>query len=664
MGISEAAGKVGPPGPKAVEPGETPGKTPGKTPGEGRCGRRCGQLAAVPPVPGGEDPPDLPADLEACLSTQGMEHQRLAPVTVRSLKSRPALSRLLEAVATGGPSGLARALQAGGDRSPLLDPLLMLALTRMVIPDLELEGLFTALRRLALEALVPEDGPQAAVAGPHESRKSHEFADSPESLGFPEPPDSADFPGPTESPKSPDSPDSPDSPESPEPPLLPPLRFLAALAYQCFLTGYVYSLSDREESLARSMETLLVNRAMAGPAGGPAGGSAGGPEVAPGIGTNEGGRKEPEGKLGREAPEPAGLHAARVAVLACYIPIFRWERAPEVVEWTGASDHPDLAALIRQQLTEPLEEERLRGEVPKRGEIRGRVSEEVRVHYEENPYPRWTSVDRNEPRSPAAVLGDLFPESVPPGLERMDPPRILVAGCGTGQHLLQLHYRFRGARIHGLDLSRSGLAFAERRIREHGAEGITLEQADILSLTGWEERFDIVESVGVLQHLEDPVRGWRILRDLLRPGGLMKIGIYSRLARRQVRAARKYLQERGFGSSEEEVRRARSELAKRHSGSHEGGFLSIKDFYSMQECRDLLFHAHELTFTLPRVEEILRSLKLDFLGFELPDPEIRRSFLSAHPQEGAERDLAAWHHFERRNPSTFAKLYQLWLQAV
>ena len=44
------------------------------------------------------------------------------------------------------------------------------------------------------------------------------------------------------------------------------------------------------------------------------------------------------------------------------------------------------------------------------------------------------------------------------------------------------------------------------------ATWITLEQADILSLAGRGERFDIIESVGVLQHLEDPLRGWRILR--------------------------------------------------------------------------------------------------------------------------------------------------------
>ena len=89
----------------------------------------------------------------------------------------------------------------------------------------------------------------------------------------------------------------------------------------------------------------------------------------------------------------------------------------------------------------------------------------------------------------------------------MKDPRIRVAGCGTGQHLLQLHHRSRGARIHGVDLSLSSLAFAKRKIQEHGADGITLEQADILSLAGRGERFDIIESVGVLQHLEDPLRG-------------------------------------------------------------------------------------------------------------------------------------------------------------
>ena len=53
-----------------------------------------------------------------------------------------------------------------------------------------------------------------------------------------------------------------------------------------------------------------------------------------------------------------------------------------------------------------------------------------------------------------------------------------------------------------------------------------------------DERFDLVESSGVLHHMEDPQEGWRILTGLVKPGGLMKIALYSEIARQDVVAAR------------------------------------------------------------------------------------------------------------------------------
>ena len=52
-------------------------------------------------------------------------------------------------------------------------------------------------------------------------------------------------------------------------------------------------------------------------------------------------------------------------------------------------------------------------------------------------------------------------------------------------------------------------------------------QADILQLKNLERKFDIVESVGVLHHMNDPVHGLKILRDLLEPDGLLIMSICS-----------------------------------------------------------------------------------------------------------------------------------------
>ena len=54
-------------------------------------------------------------------------------------------------------------------------------------------------------------------------------------------------------------------------------------------------------------------------------------------------------------------------------------------------------------------------------------------------------------------------------------------------------------------------------------------QADILHLHQIGKKFDIIESAGVLHHMNEPMAGWRVLTDLLKSGGLMKVGLYSEL---------------------------------------------------------------------------------------------------------------------------------------
>ena len=92
-----------------------------------------------------------------------------------------------------------------------------------------------------------------------------------------------------------------------------------------------------------------------------------------------------------------------------------------------------------------------------------------------------------------------------------------------------------------VDLSLTSLAYAVRKTRELGIGNIEYRQADILALGALTERFDVVDCTGVLHHLADPVAGWRILCSLLRPGGLMRIGLYSEQARRHVVRAREFI---------------------------------------------------------------------------------------------------------------------------
>jgi SAM-dependent methyltransferase len=237
---------------------------------------------------------------------------------------------------------------------------------------------------------------------------------------------------------------------------------------------------------------------------------------------------------------------------------------------------------------------------------------------------------------------------------------VLVAGCGTGAHAVKVASRYAGARVLAVDLSRASLAYAQRQAGALGLDGIRFAQADILGLGSLEDRFDLIECSGVLHHLADPEAGWQVLTGLLAPGGLMKIGLYSRAGRHAIDAARALVAERGWPPTLQGMRAARAAIRALPADHPAAPVADELDFCAASSCRDLLFHVQEVAFTLDRVATALAALDLDFLGFELFDPNLRTAFQARFPEPDALRDLAAWAAFEADNPDAFRTMYQFW----
>ena len=74
---------------------------------------------------------------------------------------------------------------------------------------------------------------------------------------------------------------------------------------------------------------------------------------------------------------------------------------------------------------------------------------------------------------------------------------------------------------------------------ELGFNNIKFIQGDILDLKQLNKKFDIIESVGVIHHMADPLKGWKSLVDCLKKDGLMLIGLYSEKARKNIATIRK-----------------------------------------------------------------------------------------------------------------------------
>jgi hypothetical protein len=85
------------------------------------------------------------------------------------------------------------------------------------------------------------------------------------------------------------------------------------------------------------------------------------------------------------------------------------------------------------------------------------------------------------------------------------------------------------------------------------------------------------------------------------------------------------------------------------------------DFFTLSECRDLLFHVQEHTFDLGRIAAFLSENALEFLGFDV-GPDVTHRYIQRFPEDAARTNLKNWATFEQENPDTFIGMYQFWLQ--
>ena len=149
--------------------------------------------------------------------------------------------------------------------------------------------------------------------------------------------------------------------------------------------------------------------------------------------------------------------------------------------------------------------------------------------------------------------------------------------------------------------------------------------------------------------------------DLLKPSGLMRIGLYSELARNHILEVRKEIALLKLGTSEADIREFRYSLAESRKENHQLLTKSL-DFFSLSELRDAIFHVQEHRFTLPRIKSCINELGLKFCGFE--DKDIVSRFVKFHGKGSDTCDLVLWHKFEESNPDIFIEMYQFWCQKL
>lgn len=390
------------------------------------------------------------------------------------------------------------------------------------------------------------------------------------------------------------------------------VRLLCALAHQCFINEYVFAETEQETRQAGELRDLLMRRFA---------------------------RSE-------------DIASALLAAVGAYMPLHALPAAPEMARrrWPAAA-----AGLVRRQIVEPLRDADAAAAIAALTPIQDGVSLKVMQQYAENPYPRWTV-------NPLAALSAEWRSSpAAPGDGPGAISDILIAGCGTGQHVFQVVHNFPTARVLAIDISRPSLAYAQRKAREADLPNIEYAQADILQLASIGRSFDLIEAVGVLHHLDDPEQGWRVLLSLLRPNGEMRLGLYSEAGRRTITAVRTFVAEQGYRPTVEDIRRGRQVILAEAERRRWQETIRSGDFYSASGCRDLLFNVMEHRFTIQRIKTFLDREQLAFLGFDLEKP-VLEAFRQRFPADNCLTDLDLWARFEADNPQTFRQMYQFMMR--
>lgn len=310
--------------------------------------------------------------------------------------------------------------------------------------------------------------------------------------------------------------------------------------------------------------------------------------------------------------------------------------------------------IIVQQIDDIEKEKILQKGIKNLTQIDNEVSNKVRNQYEDNPFPRW---DANLKKINTVPYIHVIKSQTHKSFKKIPIKKILVAGCGTGLHPINIALCDPKVSIDAIDLSLNSLAYGKRQAEKMNIKNINWYQADILKLKNHKKNYDVIEASGVLHHMENPEEGFKILANKLNKNGLFKIGLYSKIYRETLINKKKFLKQNKIGISDQSIREARQLLMEKD-------ILMNSDYFSKSQFIDMLLHEQEVSFTIKELINIF-SENFQFLGFLFPGQqrnENEKLFRNYYSNTEKIYDIDKWDKIEKENESLFISMYQFWLQ--
>ena len=202
--------------------------------------------------------------------------------------------------------------------------------------------------------------------------------------------------------------------------------------------------------------------------------------------------------------------------------------------------------------------------------------------------------------------------------------RILDAGCGTGVSTEYLVHLNPQAQVVGIDLSAGAMEVAKERCKRSGANRVEFHHLSLYDVEQLPGEFDLINCVGVLHHLSDPIRGIQALAKKLAPGGLMHIFVYGELGRWEIQLMQKaiaLLQGDKRGDYPDGVQVGRQLFSSLPENNRI--VKSEKQRWAMENQRDECFadmyvHPQEIDYNIETLFELIDASGLEFINFSNP----------------------------------------------
>ncbi len=251
----------------------------------------------------------------------------------------------------------------------------------------------------------------------------------------------------------------------------------------------------------------------------------------------------------------------------------------------------------------------------------------VAGQYEAYPYPERKPADEKKrliegsPSDLPELSHYLFRGRTP------NPFRALIAGGGTGDATIMLAQHCASAGLEAevvyLDMSAAARRVVEERAKVRGLANLRFVTGSLLEVAALAPGpYDYIDCCGVLHHLASPEAGIQSLAKQLTPNGGMGLMVYGEYGRRGVYETQALLRHLAPPGRPEKDRLTQAkrllEALPRTNWLKRNPFVQDHKTAGDAGLYDLLLHARDRAYTVPRLSQLVASAGLEIVSFIEP----------------------------------------------